>query len=82
MEERREHFVANGFHIRVLNQAYFAFYGTYAESPTSVSPIAGELHEFRDLVPDLQSFVATVADVSGYGQFLDALSLLKAESRN
>ena len=82
MEERREHFLANGFHIRVLNQAYFAFYGTYAESPTSVSPIAGELHEFRDLVPDLQSFVATVADVSGYRQFLDALSLLKAESRN
>jgi hypothetical protein len=82
MEERRQHFVANGFHIRVLNQAYFAFYGTYAESPTSVSPIADQLHEFRNLTPDLKSFVAAVADASSYGQFLDALERLKVGSRN
>ncbi|MEW5989591.1 MAG: hypothetical protein AB1791_23430, partial [Chloroflexota bacterium] len=29
MEERRQFFVANGYSIRKLNQAYFAFYGAY-----------------------------------------------------
>jgi hypothetical protein len=33
MEERREYFVANGYQIRRLNQAYFAFHGAYASTP-------------------------------------------------
>ena len=53
MEERRRLFLENGFHIRKLNQAYFAFHGTYAESPSSVSPIDDQLQEFRELVPEL-----------------------------
>ena len=41
MEERRQVFVENGYPIRKLNQAYFAFYGTYADLPAAVSPIGG-----------------------------------------
>ena len=37
MEQRRQLFVAHGYYIRKLNQAYFAFHGTYADSPASVS---------------------------------------------
>ncbi len=33
MEARRVFFWENGYHIRRLNQAYFAFYGAYAEEP-------------------------------------------------
>ncbi len=33
MEQRRELFVQNGYYIRKLNQAYFAFYGAYADVP-------------------------------------------------
>lgn len=33
MEERRQYFVANGYRIRRLNQAYFAFHGAYASTP-------------------------------------------------
>ena len=73
MEERRRLFVANGFHIRKMNQAYFAFHGTYAESPASVSPIADQLHRFRALVPDLRTFVTNVSKFSSYEQFVDAL---------
>ena len=80
MERRRRLFVDNGFHIRKLNQAYFAFHGTYAESPTSVSPIGDQLHRLRQLVPDLGAFVKAVAGVSTYQQFLDKLSALEAES--
>ena len=79
MEERRRLFVANGVHIRKLNQAYFAFYGTYAESPTSVSPIADQLHAFRALTQDLKTFVTTVARFSTYQEFLDELERLKNE---
>ncbi len=33
MEAQRRYFVANGYRIRRLNQAYFAFHGAYASSP-------------------------------------------------
>ena len=33
MEVRRRYFVANGYRLRKLNQAYFAFHGAYAASP-------------------------------------------------
>jgi hypothetical protein len=33
MEARRRYFVANGYRLRRLNQAYFAFHGAYASAP-------------------------------------------------
>ncbi len=83
MEERRELFVANGFRIRKLNQAYFAFHGTYAESPsaspTETAPIADQLHEMRALAPDLKTFLDTISEVSSYQQFLDTYERVKTE---
>ena len=80
MEERRVVFEENGFHIRKLNQAYFAFHGTYAESPTSVSPIGDQLHEMYELVPDLGDFIDIVSGMSSYDEFLDRLAHLNARS--
>ena len=77
MEERRRFFVENGYPIRRLNQAYFAFHGTYAENAASSSPIAGQLHRFRELSPDLQKFVLRMADISSYPQFLERLEDLE-----
>ena len=70
MEARRRVFVSNGYAIRVLNQAYFAFHGTYAESPASVSPIAGQLHDLRERTATLGEFVRTVARFNTYDAFL------------
>ena len=70
MEARRQVFVANGYSIRVINQAYFAFHGTYAESPASVSPIAGQLHDLRQRTPTLGEFIRTVARFPTYDAFL------------
>ena len=81
MEERRKLFVANGFNIRKLNQAFFAFHGTYAESPTSVSPIGDQLHQLRDRMPDLGTFIGTVSRMSSYDKFLETLQRLKATDR-
>ena len=80
MEERRLLFVEKGYPIRRLNQAYFAFHGTYAENAASSSPIAGQLHRFRELSPDLLTFVLRMADISSYPQFLERLEDLERES--
>ena len=78
MEERRQLFVEHGFSIRKLNQAYFAFHGTYAESPASISPIAGELGELREIAGDLKSFIDYVSGVSSYPEFRAMLDDLRA----
>ena len=79
MEERRQLFVENGFAIRKINQAYFAFYGTYADTAASVSPIGGQLSTFRSFMPDVGTFVRTVAGISSYQEFLDTLEALENE---
>jgi hypothetical protein len=60
MEARRQEFVANGYPLRVLNQAYFAFHGSYGTSPASTSPIGPNLARLRALMPDLKTFLETV----------------------
>lgn len=60
MEERRLYFVENGYPLRVLNQAYFAFHGSYGTSAASTSPIGPKLETLRAISPDLQSFLQTV----------------------
>ena len=73
MESRREEFVSGGHPIRKLNQAFFAFYGTYAESPASSSPIGGQVRRLRELTPNLCTFVGLVSSVSSYDEFLTLL---------
>ena len=43
MNRKRDEFEANGRYIRRLNQAYFAFYGFYADTPASIDPIGPKL---------------------------------------
>ena len=74
MEERRQYLVSMGYYIRRLNQAYFAFYGTYADSPTSVSPIGAELRELREQSASLRDFLETVAGMSSRQELIDILS--------
>jgi hypothetical protein len=74
MEERRQYLAANGYYIRKLNQAYFAFYGTYADKPTSVSPIGGQLRELRERSTSLLEFINTVSGISSYEQLLEMVS--------
>jgi hypothetical protein len=66
MEERRRFLVSRGYYIRKLNQAYFAFYGSYATSPTSVDPIGEALQGLRRESASLKEFVDTVAAVASH----------------
>ena len=76
MEERRRIFADNGFQIRKLNQAYFAFHGTYATNPASVSPIGDEVQRLRDTSDSLGDFIRTMAGFGSYREFQEHLHTL------
>ena len=65
MEQKRRYLAENGYNIRKLNQAYFAFHGAYADSPASISPIGAELKELRDRSDSLKEFLDTAAGMTG-----------------
>ena len=73
MEQMREYLAQNGYYIRKLNQAYFAFNGSYSDQPGSVSPIGGYLEELRQGSPSLGDFIKTVSGISSYDQLLKTI---------
>jgi hypothetical protein len=73
MEERRQFLATQGYHIRKLNQAYFAFYGAYADDPTSISPIGAELRKLREQSGSLKEFLDTAAVLTSRQDLLDIL---------
>lgn len=64
MEQKRLYLAENGNYIRKLNQAYFAFYGAYADSPTSINPIGVEMRKLREQSNSLKDFLETVAEMT------------------
>lgn len=74
MEARRRFFVAHGYAIRKLNQAYFAFYGAYAAEPgaTGADPIGPMLRQIRAESPTLRVFMERVAPINSFAD-LEAL---------
>jgi len=62
MEERRQFIDDNGIFIRKINQAFFAFHGSYATGAASVSPIGDLLEELRDGTDSVEEFLKTVAE--------------------
>jgi len=54
---------ANGYTVRRINQAYFAFYGSYGDSPQASSPLGGEIETLRRESPSLAAFVHRVQNV-------------------
>jgi hypothetical protein len=70
MEQRRQMFVAHGYIIRKLNQAYFAFHGAYADQPGAAGedPIGPAVRELFAQSPDLRTFLNRIAGVTTLGQ--------------
>jgi hypothetical protein len=79
MEERRRFLAANGRFIRKINQAFFAFHGSYATSAASISPIDGQLRELQSRSGTLEGFVKTVGRFGSYQEFLVHLEQLGAQ---
>ncbi len=81
METRRQFFVENGYNIRKLNQAYFAFYGAYADEPgaTGTDPVGPLVQEVRALSPSLKAFLETMAPIGSFEELQEAVERMKAE---
>jgi len=73
MEQKRQYLASMGYQIRKLNQAYFAFHGTYADRPTSVSPIGVELKKLREQSASLKDFLNTVAAMTSRQDLSDSI---------
>jgi predicted nucleic acid-binding Zn-ribbon protein len=73
MEQKRQYLASMGHYIRRLNQAYFAFYGAYADSPTSISPIGLELKELRSQSTSLSDFLNKVAAMTSRQDLRDSI---------
>jgi hypothetical protein len=73
MEERRRFLADNGSFIRKINQAFFAFHGSYATSAASISPIDAQLRELQDRSGSLEGFIKSVGRFGSYQEFLDHL---------
>lgn len=70
MEAERLKLVEKGYNLRKLNQAYFAFHGSYALSPASVDPTGSQLRQLRAKSPSLKAFVDRVGWLNSYDNFL------------
>ena len=73
MAERHDYMASKGYRIRKLNQAYFAFYGAYADRPTSISPIGDELKKLREQSGSLKGFLETVSAITSRDDLLSRL---------
>lgn len=79
MERRRQVFVANGYRIRVLNQAYFAFYGGYQGGIPGIGgedPIGPAVFDIRAASPTLHDFVVTMRDITTRDELLSVRDAL------
>jgi len=76
MEARRVFFWDNGYHIRKLNQAYFAFYGAYADQPGGAAgedPVGAAVRALRSESSDLATFLNRISWMWSFKQLQQAV---------
>ena len=72
MEEVRRELCDGGFCLRRINQAHFAWFGTYAARADATDPIGPQIVELRELSGSLSAFLEAVRD-AGSRQDIEAL---------
>lgn len=76
METERQILWSHGYQIRRLNQAYFAFYGAYADVPggaQGTDPVGPAVNLLREQSSSLADFIHRVAAMSTFQQLEDAI---------
>jgi len=77
MEQRRVIFVENGYMIRKLNQAYFAFHGAYADVPGGAAgedPVGPAVRALRTEADSLAGFLRRIAWMNSFTDLQKALA--------
>jgi hypothetical protein len=80
MEARRRIFVAHGYNLRRINQAYFAFYGAYADQPgeRGEDPVGPAVEQLRAGSASLGGFLRTAAGLTSLAELRALLSRQQA----
>ncbi|MEN6530213.1 MAG: hypothetical protein ABFD17_00315 [Anaerolineaceae bacterium] len=77
MEARRRFFWENGYRLRKINQAYFAFYGSYNDTPgggaSGADPVGPAVQALRTRYSSLKEFLQAIRFVSSFDQLLQLL---------
>jgi len=76
LEARRQIFWERGYAIRKLNQAYFAFYGAYADVPGGAAgedPVGPAVRELRARSASLKDFLDQIGRMSSFEELQSAL---------
>jgi hypothetical protein len=68
MDEQRDYLQTQGYYIRKLNQAYFAFYGTYADTPAYTDPIGKAIQDIRNQRISLKDFLNKMDHITSVSQ--------------
>ncbi len=74
MEQQRLFLNDRGYRIRKLNQAYFAFYGSYSDQPGFVSPVGEALRRLRAGSGSLADFAQRVSAMSSFTELERAVA--------
>lgn len=76
MEQRRQIFWENGYLLRKLNQAYFAFHGAYADVPGGAAgqdPVGPAVRALREQSNSLADFINTISWMTSFEQLQQAI---------
>ena len=76
MEARRQVFWKNGYLLRKLNQAYFAFHGAYADVPGGAAgedPVGPAVRALREQSASLEEFIDTIAWMTSFEELQQAI---------
>jgi hypothetical protein len=76
MEERRKLFWDHGYPIRKLNQAFFAFYGAYADVPSGPAgkdPVGPAVRALRQQSSSLTDFLERISQMNSFEQLQQAV---------
>ncbi|HPR35043.1 MAG TPA: hypothetical protein PKY64_05160 [Anaerolineaceae bacterium] len=77
MEARRRFFWDNNYRLRKINQAYFAFYGSYNDTPgggaSGEDPVGPAVQALRTRYSSLNKFLQAIRFVTSFDQLVDLL---------
>ncbi|HEY9529131.1 MAG TPA: hypothetical protein VIR02_18725 [Anaerolineales bacterium] len=76
MEQRRQVFWENGYLLRKLNQAYFAFHGAYADAPGGAAgedPVGPAVRKLREQSASLADFINRISWMTSFEQLQQAI---------
>ena len=75
MDSRRKLFWDNGYSIRKINQAYFAFFGSYADTPGGAAgedPVGPAVRTLREKSNSLKDFLDRISAMTSFAELQNA----------